>query len=59
MYAADPGDRRRVKSDAACPSCGAGAASCRSVRWLRGRTCCEPCQARDGDHDQPTERNDA
>jgi hypothetical protein len=57
MYAADPGDRRRVKSDAACPSCGAGAASCRSARWLRSKACCDPCQAREGDHE--TERTTA
>jgi hypothetical protein len=54
MFAADPDDRARVRSDAACSHWGAGAPSCRSVRWLRGRTCCETCQTRDGDHDGGT-----
>ena len=52
MLASDP-TSYRSKLTTTCPSCGASGPSCDSVRWLRGRRCCEPCT---GTHELPDER---
>ena len=48
MYATNPDQKPKRTDRKACSTCGGSAAGCRSVEWLGGRRCCEPCP---GDHD--------